>query len=653
MPKMQLWKQTVRHFLCAMVLYVFLAIVMTIFLAGIQILGYAHWLLPVIVYCSVFLVAAWAIHRLRSQLQSSGVEQRLPLGIAAFIRGMAHAAGIAPVIVVVELLVALVCAATLFGVIFGLACRSLDSHCGITFAGVASGLWPWIWFGLHRIIEAISFEQATRLGVRSDLLPESGSAQTLVMGYGWFVALALVWSVHNVIRGIAQFLHEGPEGNAQNHLDWGRSKMMVRDHKEALRHFSEAIRIGCDYEHNVVHCYTERGIANRKLGCRSRAIADFEKAVEIDASCEKACLEIAAIRLEEGDREEAIREYSRAIEGHDLNPQIRLARARLHVQQSQLTAALEDYGAVLADWNQTVRRSRLEYEALAADAVSVHLLRAEILLKSGDAGAAIEECGEGLLLAPESAGCYRLRAESHRVLGNADAFQADHNKAEALVTEAAVHLAEAQRWFAERQLYRQIIACTQAIWCNPECVAAHRLLAEGYASSGYEKEAICTLNRLLVLLPDDPPALCRRAQLHGRSRDYAAAYADYEEAIRIDLACIDAYLNRGELYLLLDQPLAAFPDYTKAGELDPTSAWAISGAAECQRRMANYAQAIQGFSHALEICPDYGPALASRGAAFKALGDIARATADLDAALRLDPHNAFARQHRSELPSDP
>src|SRR5262249_27292782 len=100
---------------------------------------------------------------------------------------------------------------------------------------------------------------------------------------------------------------------------------------------------------------------------------------------------------------------------------------------------------------------------------------------------------------------------------------------------------------------------------------------------------------------DAPMSLTEQARdliLHGnawlRQRDYAAAVAAYNDAIRLAPRCAEAYHTRGVARRALDDTTGALAD----GE------------------------------HALRINPDYAEAYTFRGDLRRTLGDLAGAVAD-------------------------
>lgn len=134
--------------------------------------------------------------------------------------------------------------------------------------------------------------------------------------------------------------------------------------------------------------------------------------------------------------------------------------------------------------------------------------------------------------------------------------------------------------------------------------------------------------------------------------DYARAFADYGEAIRLDPKYSDAYYNRCVAHNRKEGWDLALADCNKAITLGPTAnALNTTGQEKlsidrsradyfAQRGVAYHGRqeidrAIADYSEALRLYPEQRTALAGRARAYEAKGDTARANADKEAAERL------------------
>ena len=78
------------------------------------------------------------------------------------------------------------------------------------------------------------------------------------------------------------------------------------------------------------------------------------------------------------------------------------------------------------------------------------------------------------------------------------------------------------------------------------------------------RESLNILNRLLVEHPEDATLYVARAGVEQEMGHTDLAMVDLEEALRLDPASIEAYLIRGELYLVQKKKSLARQDFEKA-----------------------------------------------------------------------------------------
>jgi Tfp pilus assembly protein PilF len=164
-----------------------------------------------------------------------------------------------------------------------------------------------------------------------------------------------------------------------------------------------------------------------------------------------------------------------------------------------------------------------------------------------------------------------------------------------------------------------IEACTRAI--KSRRYAGH-VLARQYLSRGAERRS---------------------------NEDYDAALADFAEALKVDKKYADAYYNRCAIFNFKKQYDPAITECSQAIKLGPSADATVAGAGQRlgkERVISDY-YAARGFAYlkkddlvhamvdlenAIRLNPDNGRALRTRGEAYEAKGDTARAEADFAAA---------------------
>ena len=104
----------------------------------------------------------------------------------------------------------------------------------------------------------------------------------------------------------------------------------------------------------------------------------------------------------------------------------------------------------------------------------------------------------------------------------------------------------------------------------------------------------------------------------------------------------DNYYNRGNTYFEMDQYLQAIDDYSEALRLKPDYALAYVGQGKSHLFLEQNIKAIDDFSNAIRIDPEIGIAFNMRGLAHKNLGDFRLAIDDYNQAIKLNPEHVSA-----------
>jgi tetratricopeptide (TPR) repeat protein len=137
------------------------------------------------------------------------------------------------------------------------------------------------------------------------------------------------------------------------------------------------------------------------------------------------------------------------------------------------------------------------------------------------------------------------------------------------------------------------------------------------------------------------------------------AIMDYTVAMKLNALPKDvlarAYYNRALAKSKSGDTQGAELDYSHAIEIQPTYAAAYHNRANLERERADYPTAVRDYSLAIDHLKgaDQKLPLMGRALSHRKMGDIAAASSDLDALLRIDPSFAPAAQMRRELATLP
>jgi tetratricopeptide (TPR) repeat protein len=134
-------------------------------------------------------------------------------------------------------------------------------------------------------------------------------------------------------------------------------------------------------------------------------------------------------------------------------------------------------------------------------------------------------------------------------------------------------------------------------------------------------------------------ALRRRAR---NEQDREQGMRDLEKAAGAGLGTAVAYVFRGQLHVARQNPDLAIAEYDEAIRRDPQTVLAFAGRGSVFLQKQDYDRAIADYSEAIRLDPAYAGAFVSRARAYMARADWSRALADLDRALQLDSMSRLA-----------
>lgn len=198
--------------------------------------------------------------------------------------------------------------------------------------------------------------------------------------------------------------------------------------------------------------------------------------------------------------------------------------------------------------------------------------------------------------------------------------------------------------------------------------------------------AINDLSEVLRLEPGYAGAYGQRANLFDRKKEYVKAVADYSQSLRLEPTA-NNYANRARTYSRLKQYDKARADFEAALRIDPKwisaydgLAWMLATCPDAKHRdgkqaveiakkglalapkdaslmdtlaaayveVGDLAQAVHWYGEVLRVDPN-ADAYFDRGRTYRRMKEYAKARADFEAALRLDPEWVNAHDHLAWL----
>ena len=245
-------------------------------------------------------------------------------------------------------------------------------------------------------------------------------------------------------------------------------------------------RGGQETKRNQITAYINRGGAYRAKGDFDRALADLDKAVQLDPRSALALMERASIYHAKGELDRAIADYDAAIAARPKSAAAFYGRGEAYRAKNDLDRAIADYDRAL----------QLDKNSAAA-----HAGRAKAHRGKGDFDKALADFEEAMKLDSNSASLHVYRGTVYQTKGDLDQAITDYDEAIELDPKyATAFLERAKAYRDKHDLERARQNLEAALNLDPQLASA--------------KEALDELNRLIaknatppaVATPAPPPA---------------------------------------------------------------------------------------------------------------------------------------------------
>jgi tetratricopeptide (TPR) repeat protein len=192
-----------------------------------------------------------------------------------------------------------------------------------------------------------------------------------------------------------------PEPPPRDACEMGQEAIEAQDFERARRCFTRAIR----ENPNDPHGYTGRADANRLLGEVDEAIADCNKAIELDQKFGPAYFYRGLAYFTKHDHDRAVDDYTRAAERMPKQATIYYNRAMVYLARKKEG----DGDRALADFGKAIEVDPKYADAYANRGIHYHNRR--------EYEKAIAEFNKVIELTPEEKRGYLLRANAYRMQG--------------------------------------------------------------------------------------------------------------------------------------------------------------------------------------------------------------------------------------------
>jgi tetratricopeptide (TPR) repeat protein len=198
---------------------------------------------------------------------------------------------------------------------------------------------------------------------------------------------------------------------------------------------------------------------------------------------------------------------------------------------------------------------------------------------------------------------------------------------------------------------RQIAGCTRAIAFPPARNIRSFLLnnrGTAWAFKGDYDRAFADFDEALRLDPKSAFLHDSRGNAWFSKGEFDRAMAEYDEAIRLDPKDPTPHNFRGAAWASEGEYDRAIADFTEAIRLKPTYEGAYNDRGLAWKDKREFDRAIADFNEAIRRSPKYAVAYGNRGEVWRLKGDLERALADQDQAVALDPKGLVVYAYRGD-----
>lgn len=301
----------------------------------------------------------------------------------------------------------------------------------------------------------------------------------------------------------------------------GNEDSIIKIGEALRRRFPEKTRADEKFLQNLASAYYNRGITFSENKEHDEAILEYTRAVEINPNFGEAYDNRGNTYTEKGELDSAISDYTKAIEIDPIDSGAYLNRGNCYLKEGKYEQAFSDYTNAL--------NIRPEFADAFFGRGTIHLRKEEY-------NSAISDYTNAITLKPSLAGAYLGRGDRYANEGKIEKAIEDYNK------------------FIE---------------IHPEMELAYFKRGNNYGKTGEYRKAIADYAKVIELNPDTVEAYVGRGVAYAQNSEYENAIADFGKAIEIKNDYAEAYLNRGISYTDKNEIKNAIADFEKAIDLKP------------------------------------------------------------------------------------
>jgi tetratricopeptide (TPR) repeat protein len=403
--------------------------------------------------------------------------------------------------------------------------------------------------------------------------------------------------------------------------------------------------------HPTANVYNDRAVGYITLNRLQEALADANRAIELDSDRAENLTTRGQIHERMDDHDAAIADYKAALR---LNPSLASAQnglIRLGVPRSTdvdwLNCASLDRSQSQIDACSTV----IDRKGLAPEfRAAVFENRAWGYFAVDALDHAIADLTQAIALTPESAFDYSLRSDAYRSANQIDKAIDDANRAIAISPSLAIgYQARGYDFLGEGQYDAALADAAHVIELAPDGSTGYMIRGDIEMRNGQIDQAIADFTRAIALDSGNMSEAHReRAEAYIRNGQLNPAIADANEAINLSPLIDPAYITRGTAFGMQGHLDASIADFTSAISRRPT-ALAYHNRALSFYRKGNLTDALSDATKSVALSPKDPNNWVGRARIYQKMGRFDDAVADANQMIALNPLNSSAYEMRAEF----
>jgi tetratricopeptide (TPR) repeat protein len=375
-------------------------------------------------------------------------------------------------------------------------------------------------------------------------------------------------------------------------------------------------------------------------GMREEALQDYSKAIELDPTDVWAWSNRALTKVETGDLASARSDLNKAETLDPTYVQIFIGRGMLADVEHRPKDAVTAYTKALQREPSNIYALERRSTAYAALGDGEHAAADRIA--AADAAIAAD---------PNAASPYLVRGNLMLDSRRLDDAIKDFDRAVALDPNSAVALANRAVGYAWKEDFKAATKDADAASSmdpkNALVLRAHGFVAQRI---GNAPDAIRDYTAALQIEPSNGFALGHRAEVERAAGDNESALRDAAAALKQQPDWIDLYLLRANILRNLGRRDEALAEAAAISTANPNNSYAHVVAANIYNAFHMDAEAIRAYDRALALKPE--PYIYLNRSLRRPKTDVAGRLTDLDAALKLDPKFSEAIAEKASMQAD-